>query len=226
MHALLVVALNFEPFTLGIDAFHLQLHATHGFRAGANKFAQRGIVFLFLLFVFFRMVFFVGIVIFGLGNAAGYSATIRTLVGEQEFRDMQDIVGGESFVQARHGQIQNIVGLEPSFQLGRNFQFVDELIAGRQNIGGSHFLRYVGVTPAQNVKRELAHGLRARCRGRNSGGELESTRFRRRFVPENLRAKNKRQAKRPWRPFLFSSCANRNRLARRRAHRTYSLLPE
>src|ERR1700694_3858038 len=126
LYVFLVIGFDFQPFALWIYGVQFQFYAAHGFRARANKFAQRGVVFLFLLFVFFGMIGLVGITIFRLGNSAGHSTAVGLLVGQQKFRHVQHIVGGQSFIQSRHGQIKNLVRFEPLFQFRRNFQIIDE----------------------------------------------------------------------------------------------------
>ena len=58
-----------------------------------DKFLQGGHVFLFLFFVTFGIIRLVRLAVFRLGNSVGDAAAIRSLIGQQEFRHVQDIVG-------------------------------------------------------------------------------------------------------------------------------------
>ena len=177
----LVLAFNLRPFSLWIYSVHFQFHPAHRFRVQPNKLPQRVVVFLFLLFVFVRMIGFVRVLIFRFGNAVRDAAAIRALVSQQKFRHMQHIIGHQRFVQPRHGQIQNLMRFEPFLQLRRNFQIINEFIARGNYVVSFHFLRNRRIAFAEDVKSELTYRLgpcRRRC---NPCRKLQSARARSRL---------------------------------------------
>src|SRR2546425_11407601 len=111
--------------------------------------------------------------IFWSWQAAGHAAAVRALVGQQEFRDVEDVIRSKQLVESRLREVETIMTLEPSAQLGRNLEAIDKLIARRDGIFLFYFLDDLRVAFGEDVKRELAHGLRACSRRRDAGDDFE-----------------------------------------------------
>src|SRR5437899_3687505 len=109
--------------------------------------------------------------IFWLWKSLGHAAAVGALVSQQEFRDVEDVVGSKQLVESRLREVETIMTLEPSAQLGRNLEAIDKLIARRDGIFLFYFLDDLRVAFGEDVKRELAHGLRACSRRRDAGDD-------------------------------------------------------
>src|SRR6266850_2028980 len=117
---------------------------------------------------------FVGFRIFWLWKSLGHAAAVRALIGQQEFRNVEDVIRGKQLVESRLREVEAIMTLEPSAQLGRNLEAIDKLIARRDGIFLFYFLDDLRVALGENVKRELPHGLRARSRRRDARDDFQS----------------------------------------------------
>src|SRR5207253_432190 len=65
------------------------------------------------------------------------------------------------------------MALQPSAQLGRNLEAIDKLVPRRDGVFLFYFLDDLRVALGEDIKRELAHRLRARPRRRNAGDDFE-----------------------------------------------------
>src|SRR6266478_3079266 len=119
------------------------------------------------------MVCFVGIRILWLRQAVGHAAAVRALVGQQKFRNVEDVIRGKQLVESRLREVESVMALEPGTQLGRNLEGIDKPIARRDGVFLFYFLDDLRVALGEDIKRELAHGLRARPRRRDAGGDFE-----------------------------------------------------
>src|SRR6266481_5613241 len=126
---------------------------------------------------------FVGIRILWLRQAIGHPATVRALVGQQEFRNVEDVIRGKQFVESGFREVESVMALEPGAQLGRNLEVIDKLIARRDGVFLFYFLDDLRVALGEDIKRELAHGLRARSRWRDAGDDFEGPGVRLRPCP-------------------------------------------
>src|SRR5437588_8982832 len=75
------------------------------------------------------------------------------------------------------------MALQPSAQLGRNLEAIDKLVPRRDGVFLFYFLDDLRVALGEDVKRELAHGLRARSRWRDAGDDFEGAGVRLRPCP-------------------------------------------
>src|SRR5438876_9081660 len=105
---------------------------------------------------------FVGVRKLWLWQSFGNAAAVRALIGQQEFRNVEDVVRTKKLVEVWLRQVQCVMSLEPCAQLGRDLQALDKLIAGRDGVFLFYFLDYFRIAPREDVKRKLAHRLRPR----------------------------------------------------------------
>src|SRR5216684_8662279 len=105
------------------------------------------------------MVCFVGVRIFWLRQAVGYAAAVGTLVGQQEFRNAEDVIRGKQLVEVRLREVQRVMAFEPGAQLGRNLESINKLVARRNGIFLLYFLDDFRVALCEDIKRELSHRL-------------------------------------------------------------------
>src|SRR5882762_8518801 len=121
---------------------------------------------------------FVGFRIFWLWKSLSHAPAVRALVGQQEFRNVEDVIRGKQLVESRLREVESVMALEPRTQLRRNLEVIDKPIARRDGVFLFYFLDDLRVALGEDVKRELAHGLRARSRWRDAGHDFEATSFR------------------------------------------------
>src|SRR2546430_12095511 len=119
---------------------------------------------------------FVGIRILWLRQTVGHAAAVGALVGQQEFRNVEDVIRGKQLVESRLREVESVMALEPRAQLRRNLEVIDKPIARRDGVFLFYFLDDLRVALGEDVKRELAHGLRARSRWRDAGDDFEGDR--------------------------------------------------
>jgi len=126
---------------------------------------------------------FVGIPILWLRQTGGHAAAVGALVGQQEFRNVEDVIRGKQLVESRLREVESVMALEPRAQLRRNLEVIDKPIARRDGVFLLYFLDDLRVALGEDVKRELAHGLRARSRWRDAGDDFEGAGVRLRACP-------------------------------------------
>ena len=159
LNAFAARALERVPLSLRIDSVQFQFDARNRFRMRADEFQKSSHVILFKLFVFLGMLCAHRVRVLGLGEAGGDAAAVIALVGEQEFRNVEDVIRGEQLVNVRGSEVEGIVTLEPRAQLGRNRQAVDKGVARWGWILLFGFLDDLGVAPGEKVKSELPYWL-------------------------------------------------------------------
>src|SRR6266576_2440001 len=126
---------------------------------------------------------FVGICVLWLRQAVGHAAAVRALVGQQEFRNIEDVIRCKQLVESRLGEVESVMVLQPRAQLRRNLEVIDKTVAWRDGVFLFYFLDDLRVALGEDIKRELAHGLRARSRWRDAGDDFEGAGVRLRPCP-------------------------------------------
>src|SRR6266481_2493593 len=116
---------------------------------------------------------FVSVRVLWFWQTVGYAAAVCPLIGQQEFRNVDDIVRGQQLVESRFHEVERVMVLEPLAELGGNFQSINKLVAPRDGVFFFYFLHDVRVTFREDVECELAHRLRTRPGRRDARGDFE-----------------------------------------------------